>query len=740
MKYKIILKDNSVNISDNILAIVNYLGDDKCFSTYYNYYLKYTSKTRDINIEKYLPLSIEKYTNNIFDNNLIKGLASNFINESFLDIEAELNDVQLEYLKTLESIKDIERIYKKTIKTQSTSVGDNNYSNYINNAPNTNFSLQVQNLEFVNDTEKKIFNYTKDNINKVYTYTPPQITESIDIIVVDGGIHGLHENFFIDGVNICKIEEQKNRPWQLSKLLKLAKVNFIEDTRTPEGVNKNDKNFYSYFTPDSINDYNHGTHCAGIICGKNTGWIRSKFVNLYCIPLIFIQNISSLIELLMELSILDFQITKLKNNDNTPTFINRSYGSSDSDPNFPISNSNFSGLYNNSNFNLYYDNNSNLCFKEKKKIFFVIEIQKKFQIFNFFSGGNDNELQLKWSDNPNNLFNYALIKRDKTIEYPYIPSYTCIKQKFWTINKKTLDNFTLQDFFFNYTLTNLIEINYDLIQKELNNNTNVIFKILNEQSSFIVGSLCLTSSSQSAKVFLKEKNVEYFSNYCISAFSSFGNGLIYSLGGNIRSCISTDYEENIPNNLYDNYGGTSMACPNLLAIVAIYVMKTQPRVNLIIDNIIKLFFLPSLNPKDHIYCPVPIINPKTGQLSVIDLWNLETSEYLLKDIMIRHKINDIKKIYPLSHPTSFVQPIIVDSDLTKLSLVIKSSDVSNSFLKLIKNNNTDNLNKHLSQTALALAQLAKDIQTDMIPSEIYNFAAKTADASINAAKASENKI
>lgn len=745
MKYVIVIKKNE-NIQNNILTIVNYLGVDKCFSTYYNYYLKYNSKTRDINIENYIPLTIEKHTNNIFDHNFIKGLASQFIKDSFLHIEAKLNDSQLEYLHTLEFIEKIEIKIKYKIHNIDNKVGDNTYNNYKDNQPNTNFALQAQNIEFVNDLEKKIFNYTKDDENKIYTYNPPEITEPIDIIVIDESINGTHENFIIDGVNICKIEEQKKLPWRLSKLLKLQKVEFKEDDSTPEGVDINDANFVSYFSPNN-KDSNHGTHVAGIICGKNTGWIRSKSVNLYSIN--FKTN-----TIYRELAILDFQINKIKNGNNTPTFINRSYGKDIKDPTTPNTYSNFKNQYvaydftiNASSFKFNLDLSDNIV---------LYEIQKKLKIFNFWAAGNDSELQTRWSDDPKNIFNYAHLIGD-TYRYIYIPKKTCINNKYWTIYKKKLDDLTIEDISNMTTLysDDSISIDYDLIKKDLDNNKNNIFKILNKQSSsFVVGSLGVSINSlalMDENRFNKEN--EYLYMYMISGFSAFGDGLIYSLGGNIRSSIGY-HEGKIVNDMFANEDGSSMACPNLLAMVAIHIMKKHPKVDINVDDIIKLLYTSYPKSNGHIYCPVPMINLQNGELSMIDLWNTNTTEYLLKDIQLTHKIKDYKQIYPLSHQQTINPPPIPtpptptpptptppnvsnnDTDLTNLSLVIKSSKFTNSFLKLIKNNNSDNLNQNLAETALTISQLSKQIQQNITTtSKFYDLAEQTAQSAINAAKA-----
>lgn len=35
-------------MTECVCTIIDYLGSEKCFSTYYNYYCKYNLKTRDI--------------------------------------------------------------------------------------------------------------------------------------------------------------------------------------------------------------------------------------------------------------------------------------------------------------------------------------------------------------------------------------------------------------------------------------------------------------------------------------------------------------------------------------------------------------------------------------------------------------------------------------------------------------------------------------------------------------------
>ena len=127
------------SVIDCVCCVVQYLGDDKCFSTYYNYYHKYTLKTRDIHFKEYCPLSIHKKTNDVFKSPMILSFAEDVINDSFNKIDAELTIGQINYLKTLNFIEDIRLKAKVEIKTISNEIGENTKNSFVNNNPNTNF-------------------------------------------------------------------------------------------------------------------------------------------------------------------------------------------------------------------------------------------------------------------------------------------------------------------------------------------------------------------------------------------------------------------------------------------------------------------------------------------------------------------------------------------------------------------------------------------------------------------------
>ena len=660
--YIIILKDNLENITECVCSIIDYLGNEKCFSTYYNYYCKYNLKTRDISFTEYCPLSIHKKTSNIFQTPLIMSLAREAINSSFNKIEARLTLDQINYLKTLDCVEEIRRSPKIELASLSDKVGDNTKSSFVNYNPNTNFGLQAQNKDFENYTlgNTKIFNYLESPDNTTYKYNYEEINnQEIDIIVIDGGIHGNHQNFIIDGKNICKIDEQPNLPWQLSKLLTLAGKSFIPGS-TPEGVSEEDPNFISYFSlPQKVNDevilqYNHGTHVAGIICGANTGWIRSNKVSLYSIPIVLSYTLLFLYSLIVDLAILDFHINKIKNGIKTPTLVNRSYVlgrfKSDTLNNF----SNFTKIYNEHWFYTYYDSSKELLFETNKSkpfnLSFIFEIQKKFGIVNIFAGGNDTELQVKWSEDTNDYFNYYLTNPPyldidyEYYTYPYIPRETCLREDLWTIGGLKLSELTYESFF--EWKNGKIEINYSLIQTRLNNNLNNIYKILNEKPPTIIVGMVRILLVNTFN-YLNKENVGFLSSYIISGYSAFGDALIYSLGSNIRSSVAYNSVNERSDNLYDKGYGTSAAAPNITGILALYLTKLYSTLDksISIDKIMTDTNSYVQNYIDH--------NLRNVHENVDITQYPDRNEYFYKDIQLYYrlefnKIIEINDIYPLS--------------------------------------------------------------------------------------------
>ena len=656
--YIIILKDNLENMTECVCTIIDYLGDDKCFSTYYNYYCKYNLKTRDISFTEYCPLSIHKKTNNVFQCPMIMSLAREAINSSFNKIEARLTLDQINYLKTLDFIDKIIVSPKIELASLSDKVGDNTKSSFVNYNPNTNFGLQAQNKDFENYTlgNTKIFNYLESPDNTTYKYNVDDPDIEIDIIVIDTGIHGNHQNFIIDGVNICKIDEQPNLPWQLSKLYSLAGLKFLPGS-TPEGVSEEDPLFVSYFTPPKKAskenpNFNHGTHVAGIICGANTGWIRSNKVSLYSINYLTENTkknnkLYDILTILLELAILDFHINKINNSNKTPTLVNRSNtNQKDELPNVQMPGfSNFSKIYHYQNFYTYYDVSNTLNFKQTFELPFYLEIQKKIGIVNVFGGGNNTELQLKWSEDTNDYFNYYLTNQPDIINnteyytYPYIPRETCLSEDLWTIGGLKLSELTYQSF---YEWKNgKIEINYSLIKSRLNNNLNNIYKILNRKPpTIIVGSLRMRLLD--TLNYLNKENVGFLSSYILTFFSSFGDALIYSLGSNIRSSVAYNDVNERSDNLYTNYAGTSMAAPNITGILALYLTKLYSTLD-------KSISIDKIMTDTNSYVQNYIDNNLRNVYENVDITQYpDRNEYFYKDIQLYNGLENINVIYPLS--------------------------------------------------------------------------------------------
>jgi len=652
-RYTIILKDNLENMTECVCCIVNYLGINTCSSTYYNYYCKYNLKTRDISFTEYCPLSIHKKTSNIFQTPMIMSLAREAIHSSFNKIEAGLTIEQINYIKALDCVEEIRISPKIKLNVLSDNIGDNTKSSFVNNNPNTNFGLQAQNKDFENYklSSTKIFNYLESPDNTTYKYNYEEINnQEVDIIVIDDGIHGNHQNFMIDGKNICKIDEQPNCPWQLSKLLTLAGVSYIPGN-TPEGVSEQDPRFFSYFTPPKKTDklkpeYNHGTHVAGIICGDNTGWIRSTKVKLYSIPGIPLASIFLILFNFIEFAILDFHINKIKLGIKTPTLVNRSYGFDVYDTNL-LPSSNFTKIYNQPWFYTYFDKSKQLLFKTIS-IYperYIFEIQKKFGIVNVFSGGNDTELQVKWSDDTNDYYNYYLTNSSDIQQihtfytYPYIPRETYLKDDLWTIDGLKLSELTLQSLFEYKNLK--IEINYNLIKSRLNNNRNNIYKILNEKPpTIIVGSVRMLVPDTFN--YLNKENVGFLSNYILSGFSSFGDALIYSLGSNIRSSVAYNSVNELSDNLYNNYPGTSMAAPNITGILSLYLIKLYSTLDMSIS-------IDKIMTDTNSYVQNYIDNNLRNVYENVDITQYgDKNEYFYKDIQLYNNLENINVIYPLS--------------------------------------------------------------------------------------------
>ena len=628
---------NNEHLTENVQSIVNYLGIDNCFSTLYNFYNKYNLKTRNISFVDYYPRAIDKKINSIFENALTKHLADDIIKSSFNIIEAKLNIIQITYLKTLDFIEDIKESPKLEITSISSLVSDNTKISFVSNSPNTNNGLHAQNKDFENYTldNTKIFNYQESPENTTYKYNTDDPDIECDIIVIDYGVHGGHENFIINGENICRIDKQPLLPWRLSKLYSFIGRKFIPGD-TPEGVAIEDPNFHSYFTPPATPwntfFYNHGTHVAGIICGNKTGWIRSNKVNLYSIPMLLFYN--NLITILIELSILEFQLNKIKNNIKIPTLVNRSYGSNITNNNL-LNFSNFTKIYNAPWFSTTIINNQ-LQFMVNQSLYiypFLLEIQKKFGIVNVFSGGNDTELQLKWSDNPDNYFNYFIKDDNDNNVYPYLPIFICLKEDLWTIGGTRLSDIT-----YNSTLNINIEINFSLINDILNDNPKNIHKILSKNPpTLIVGSLGIMN--QNVFNFLQNQNVGFLSNYILSGFSSFGDELIYASGSNIRSSIAYNDKDELVNNYYNNYQGTSQACPNITGILAKYLTRQYSAFTIDVEKIF-------MNTNKYIQYYIDDNLRNVYKNLDINKYEYRNSYFYIG--LARNNLDNINQIYPLN--------------------------------------------------------------------------------------------
>jgi len=584
MKNYIITIINDKNLIKNVQHVVEYLGINNCNSTCYNYLEEYASQSTDTSFNDYCDRAINTKINNTYDNTLTKKLAENIIKDSFTEIESTLTEEQIHYISSLDYITDLIESPLDEPDTLSTHISENTRESFVNNNPNTNNSLQAQNTDFENFKlgNINIFNYLESPENTTFKYNSDDTDIECDIIVIDNGVHGGHENFIINSKNICQIDEQRNLPWQLAKLYRLIGRRFISGN-TPEGVSIEDPNFHSYFTPPAVPPnprrpgYNHGTHVAGTICGINSSWIRSNRVKLYSIPYLLFQT--SLIRRVMELSILDFHLNKIRHNDKIPTFVNRSYGSNITNNNL-LNFSNFGRTYRPHWFYTRLINN-HLQFQiiQSRHIQpFLDEIQKKFGIVNVTSGGNSTELQLKWSDNSDNYFNYYIKDNDRNI-YPYLPRSICLKEEFWTIG-----GLTLSELNYDSTLNINIVINFSLINKTLDENPINIHRILSKtHATIIVGSL--GTMNLAGFNYLQNQNVGFLSNYTLSGFSAFGDALIYASGAPIRSCVAYNDRSERANNFYNSIQGTSMSCPNATGILAKYLTRQYSRFTIDVEKI-----------------------------------------------------------------------------------------------------------------------------------------------------------
>ena len=223
--------------------------------------------------------------------------------------------------------------------------------------------------------------------------------------------------------------------------------------------------------------------------------------------------------------------------------------------------------------------------------------------------------------------------------YPYIPKETCLSEDLWTIGGLKLSELTYQSFY--ESNTGKIEINYSLIKSRLNNNRNNIYKILNRKPpTIIVGSV--RTALPDTFNYLNKENVEFLSNYILSRFSSFGDGLIYSPGCNIRSSVAYNSVNERSDNLYDNFNGTSMAAPNITGILALYLTKLYSTLD-------KSISIDKIMTDTNSYVQNYIDHNLRNVYENVDITQYpDKNEYFYKDIQLRHRLENINQIYPLS--------------------------------------------------------------------------------------------
>ena len=646
MKYTIQLS-NKYPLEIAIEEISIYIGFDKIDSSYRRLNLRYESKTRDINFNEYRMLKRSKAINTCFKSEFVRALAEKELEYDDYTIYAELSEIEAIILS---SKSHVDSVIRTPILKPRVLQSDNSDSLRLYK-PNNNYGLIVNNNSFFNFNENgtNYFNAEKTEYGKNYTYNET-IDEPIDIIVIDNGVYAEHENFIRnDGTNICqyKLEQQKNLPWRLSNLLELTYNQFQADESVPEGVSRADPSYVGYYIPTieqiNLNKFNHGTHCAGIIAGTYSGWVRGKNVRLHSIP--YLSDQMADMGKVIELAIIDFQISKIAKGDYSPTVINRSYGSG-----YDYENTEkFSNLDGQHNTGLLFKKNpdNSISIKDYQETIFRA-IQRNLGVINCFAGGNSTELMITHSTDQKNYYNKYYI-RDNFVYYPYRPLDTIIKKEYYTINGLKLDeidiNFANNQDNLNFFTSRGIELNYELLLNSDNNiNLSNTYLLVDETPvSYIIGSVGIRNEE-----LIYRLNSVGYSKYIYTApsrFSSFGNALYFTNGSNILSSIAIK-DGTLNKIAYEIQSGTSMATPNLIGILSIYLSYVYKNKWISVE-------------KKNITYTIQYTNDYLNKNSIlfsknlnndIDLFNYFSDFYSQNNQYTQKKINSYKDIYPYYNP------------------------------------------------------------------------------------------
>ena len=607
--YLITLK-NDKDVYESIEQIKSSIvfEDRKIEGVAMNFAERYGNKTRDITCDQYTNYKLHKHIDTNFSNGFTRDLAKNMLEEAKYQVLVELT----EYEKLILENKDFVRGINETNKMEL--MGSNSQINFTQFSPVNNFALVSQNYVYQNaeiqnignNDKQKLFNSTLLENNNPLPYNQPnfQTDTPIDIIILDNGVWWNHSNLTRDdGTKICQytFEQQAASLWRLSKIYDIFGLNYTKDILVPEGVATNTPQYYSYYTPTAADmtngNFNHGTFVAGLIAGTETGWLKNKKVRIHSIPLVniyngFIAGVNDVLERIIELLILEFQIKKIVSGDYSPTLICRSYDKA--------------GWFDNKDlFSNFTQNPQTKLYRMKKTIGMnispngivfdddgllslqlgtIYKLQRKFGAIGFYAAGNNNELQLKYSVDKANYYNRFYIQSNNYVVYPYRPYYTILDSAYYTVLGKKLTEIDLAfvksyNSFFTFSTGNpyTFTIDYVAIKKLITDGYltyQTSYMIMDpEPANYLVGSSGIRPTGVIDTLpALTGKPYFWLENYLPNGTSSFGDVLYNAQGSNMYSSAAYDPLLKYLNSIYYTNGeGTSFANANMIGIIGVFL-------------------------------------------------------------------------------------------------------------------------------------------------------------------------